>query len=132
MPAILTLHSGAALARSSNLISATPYEGGDAWCMETSTAELLSDGKYDYGDLGNARVNVLPDSTYYAGPGYSNPIGSAETFCNLGGSGNYKSPYTGKGETAVLQGPGIVVSSNAYNSISSRITIDGGLPKHWP
>jgi hypothetical protein len=132
MPAILTLHSGAAaaLARSSNLISAAPHSGGDAWCMETSTAELLSSGKYDYKDPGYARVNVLPDTTYYEGPGYAGEEWSAEKFCQMGGSRNYKSPYTGEKGTAILQGPGIVVSSNAYNSISSRITIDG--PKHWP
>ena len=128
MPAILTLHSGAAaaLARSSNLISAAPGArdvNGDVWCMDTSTANLLPGGKYDFKDPGYATVNVIPDTHYYEGPGQSGAVKTADQFCESGGSANYKLSTGGSMQTGNLQSPGIVVSSNAYNSVSSRIDV---------
>ena len=133
MPAILTLHSGAALARSSNLISAAPGSrdgNGDVWCMDTSTADYYPDsGKYDIGDPGFANVNVLPDTDYYSGPGLSGDVKTADEFCASGGVRNYKPLGGGSKETATLQSPGIVVSSNAYNSVATRVEF---WVKHWP
>ena len=70
MPVILTLQSGEALARSSNLIGAAPAgtrgKGGRALCLETSSLGRVRDSeKYDLGDPGFATVNALPDADYY-------------------------------------------------------------------
>jgi hypothetical protein len=126
MPAILTLHSGAALARSSNLISAAPGSrdgNGNVLCLDTSTADMLDNGKYDYHDPGYAKLNVLEDTYYYEGPGQSGAQWTADEFCELGTSGNYKPLAGGPLQTYNLDSPGIVVSSNAYLSLSSRISV---------
>ena len=126
MPAILTLHSGAALARSSNLISASPGSrdgNGNVLCMDTSTADLLDNGKYDYHDPGSATLHVLEDTYYYEGPGQSGAKWTADEFCELGTSGNFKPLSGGSVQPYNLDSPGIVVSSNAYLSLSSRISV---------
>ena len=129
MPAILTLHSGAALARSSNLISASPGSrdgNGNVLCLETETgtAKMLDSGKYDFGSPGSGTVHVLEDTYYYEGPGQGGAKWTADEFCELGTTGNFKPLSGGKLQTYdQLQGPGIVVSSNAYMSLSSRVDI---------
>jgi hypothetical protein len=134
MPAILTLHSGAALARTSNLISASPGArdiNQNVWCLDTSTAvDYYPDsGKYDFGDPGYATVNVFPDTVYESGTGQSKVSMTADQFCASGGSANYHLQGGGSPTTVTLQSPGIVVSSNAYNSLSPRINI--GEPIDW-
>ena len=130
MPAILTLHSGAALARSSNLISASPFEtdaNDNVWCMGTSTATAdspLPTGAYDFGDSGHTTVDVFPNTDYVSGTGQSKVTMTADQFCASGGSADYHLAGGGAPKTVTLQSPGIVVSSNAYNSLSPRLSID--------
>lgn len=130
MPAILTLQSGAALARSSNLISAAPGSrngDGNALCVDTSTLEQLTSGKYDFDDPGHATVNVLPDEDYYpTNTGRSGDAWSADEFCETGGSRKF---HDGGWHQVDLPSNGIVVSSNALNSVSSRIDV---WLKLWP
>ena len=127
MPAILTLHSGAALARSSNLISASRGSRdskGKVWCLDTSTATYHSDiDKYDYGDHGHATVNVIPDRVYYGSDRRSGERMTADQFCEAGGTGRYRRRRQGSVRTVNLESPGIVVSANAYNSVSTRIDV---------
>jgi hypothetical protein len=136
MPAILTLHSGAAaaLARTSNLISASPGArdiNQNVWCLDTSTAvDYYPDsGKYDFGDPGYATVNVFPDTVYESGTGQSKVSMTADQFCASGGSADYHLQGGGSPTKVTLRSPGIVVSSNAYNSLSPRINI--GEPIDW-
>ena len=71
MPAILTLQSGAALARSSNLISAAPPETTDrlgrTLCLDTNSVYAVGDSVdvYDLGEPPRAAVNIITDRDYY-------------------------------------------------------------------
>jgi len=69
MPAILTLQSGAALARSSNLISAAPRgttdRRGRTLCLDTSTVSQAGPRPGMYEMNGHAEVNILRDQKYY-------------------------------------------------------------------
>ena len=123
MPAILTLQSGAALARSSNLISAAPGSRNaddNALCMDTSTADQLTSGKWDYRDPGYGTVNVIPDADYYptTESGKSGEAWTAYTFCEAGGSRKF---HDGGWHQVDLPSNGIIVSANALNSVSSRV-----------
>ncbi len=137
MPAILTLQSGAALARSSNLISAAPgsrTRDGDVLCLDTSTADRLDNGKYDYHDPGYGTVNVIPDEDFYPADrggrigrrgrfgrrGRRRDAMSADMFCESGGSRMF---HEGGWHQVDLPSNGIVVSANALNSVSSRVDI---------
>ena len=122
MPVVLTLQSGEALARSSNLISAAPGMrniDGNALCLDTRTADLLSGGKYDL-DTRDATVNAIPDVDYYLSRGFKGEPISADTFCELGGSRQY---HAGGWHQVDLPTNGIIVSANALNSVSSRADI---------
>ena len=122
MPVVLTLQSGEELARSSNLISAAPGArniDGNALCLDTSTARL-DGGTYDLGDSGHLNVNAIPDVNYYPlGSGKSVESISADTFCELGGSRQYQEAGWHQVD---LPTNGIIVSANALNSVSSRVT----------
>jgi len=129
MPLVLTLQSGEALARSSNLISAAPgqrNENRKALCLDTSTAEPVFDGhKYDLHDPGYATVNVIRDADYYPvspdgdGGRSGDPIG-ADDFCELGGGRQY---HDGGWHQVDLPTNGIIVSANSLHSVSSRVDI---------
>lgn len=70
MPAVLTLQSGAALARTSNLISAAPRgttDGlGRTLCLDTNSVEpaLDSGHVYDLGAPPRADVNIISEREY--------------------------------------------------------------------
>jgi hypothetical protein len=67
MPAILTLHSGAALARSSNLIGQAPPgttdEYGRTLCLDTTGLTQVTEygTVYDLREPPSGVVNVIPD-----------------------------------------------------------------------
>src|SRR6056297_4326102 len=66
MPVVLTLHSGAALARSSNLISGTVTPHMDdarrTACLDTSSVDPAgSPDLYDLGERPHARVHMIND-----------------------------------------------------------------------
>lgn len=74
MPAILTLQSGAALARSSNMISASnfasPDSRGRTLCLDVSSVYPAdSSGKrFDLGDPAHAEVTAIPERDYRIEP----------------------------------------------------------------
>ena len=123
MPLVLTLQSGEALARSSNLIAAAPGSrntDGDALCLDTSTAVPL-DGKYDLRDPGFATVNQIPDVDYYPlDSGRSVSPTTADTFCNVGGSMQH---HAGGWHQVDLPTNGIIVSANSFSSVSAKVDI---------
>lgn len=104
IPVIMTLHSGAALARSSNLVG--PVQAGDAVKFNTGTQEQLvcvnqGDGPLDGGptyDLGEAPVADY--APLYDGSG---------TPLNLEGQA-----------TACQNGGGILISATAYTSLKGK------------
>jgi hypothetical protein len=66
VPVILTLHSGAALAVSSNLISTVDnYADGSANCLDTSGLDEVADNVYDLGPTPSATVYKLSDDNKY-------------------------------------------------------------------
>ena len=133
MPVILTLQSGAALARSSNLIGealgARDKDTGDVLCLDTTPTHIdqLSSGKFDLGDYG-AKVNVIPsDVDYYPAydGGASGVSVTPDAFCRDGGSRKYKD---GGWNYVELPQNGVVVSNMALDSVGARTPI---LMKYW-
>ena len=130
MPAILTLQSGAALARSSNLISASSTETvdglGRTLCLDTNTVEY-ADGSARIFDLQEppqpATVNIITPREYHVEANNGSPTISAGEACERGGPIYYK-PDSGPWQTINLpQTPraGAVVSSGAMLSMSDHI-----------
>ena len=68
MPAILTLQSGAALAVTSNLISASAQgttDGlGRTMCLDTNSVTHLSGNVFDLEEPPSAKVTIIPDRDY--------------------------------------------------------------------
>ena len=126
MPVILTLHSGAALARSSNLIGAaaqgTRDVQGNALCLDTTRAlSITGTNQYDLGDPTSGTVNVLRgDLLYYPEPNRSLAPRSADTACSIGGPHYYHE--SGWHEFS-LPPNGAIVSAAALVSVSLRGTI---------
>ena len=84
MPAILTLHSGAALARSSNLIGPANYDAKDrlgrTLCLDLNSVDSVSNAAhiYDLGDPSYAHVYAVNDRKYFLEPdGNSYSIGAS-------------------------------------------------------
>jgi len=122
MPAILTLQSGAALARSSNLISAstTAYTdaAGRTLCLDVNSV-YPADGSgqvYDVGDPPFAKVNAITDREHFTSP---NSAVSEATMCRDGGTYLYKD----SGWKEVTVPKGILVSATALASFAGGIAI---------
>jgi hypothetical protein len=126
LPAILTLHSGAALARSSNLLSASgSYEVdtmGRTWCVQFDSVVPVDDYSqiYDLGDPPHAVVNVIRGEKegrlYYVlkdDKEAGNPIHPG-LMCEQGGQYYYK-PASGRWELVEVP-RGFVASSMAASS----------------
>lgn len=121
MPVVLTLQSGAALARSSNLIGVaapgTRDLDGNTLCLDTSTAEESIEGKYDLDDPASGTVNVIPDELFFDEPDRSEDPESADEMCEEGGVYYYH--QMGWREVRLPEG-GVVVSATALVSVSAR------------
>jgi hypothetical protein len=121
LPVILSLHSSSALAaRSSNLVSAAPAgtrhpDTHKAICLDSSTLTPVGE-KYDLGETGYAKFNMLSDHQYYTGPGQSDGPYTADQVCGIGGPFSYKDP--GFKDINVPQG--IIVSGGAYLSVTTN------------
>lgn len=125
MPMILTLQSGAALARSSNLISEAGYGATDArgrtLCLDLdSVHETHGSGNiYDLGEPAYARVSAINEREYHL----ENNEGSAEIeeadLCMRGGSAFYRD--RGWHEVRVQQG--VLVSATALTSFVGGIVV---------
>lgn len=127
LPMVLTLQSGAALARSSNLISPTSVENAVennmTMCLETENLDALGDGMYDVGDpIRRQRLQMIQDRDYYFKPLRDGPPmdTSEEDMCLRGGT--YKA--RGGGNTQYEVKPGMLVSATALSSFASHIDVD--------
>jgi ABC-type Fe3+-hydroxamate transport system substrate-binding protein len=128
-PAIVTLPSGAALARSSNLITASsPAEALDAFgntlCLDLNSGTIISgDGFEDALDLGDppeGYVTAISPRQYFisreADP--ANVVSETE-MCELGGTFHYQNPDWV--EVHVPQG--MLVSATALASFGGYLAI---------
>ncbi len=96
MPALVTLQSGAAFARSSNLISASPRDHKDRWrrtlCLDLKSA-YPADGSrrlYDLGEPAFGKVSAIRDRYYYGVTRHGVRRVSAAQMCEEGGTYYYR------------------------------------------
>lgn len=125
VPTILTLHSGAALAQTSNLVGAAPtpsVQDNTYKCLDTSS--VLRSNKPNVYDLGNPPLGhvtrIQANGSYYrigSNGQPSNVAVSGPTMCNEGGAFYRKS----SGWTQVSVEQGVLVSATALSSFSSVI-----------
>jgi hypothetical protein len=117
-PVIATLPSGAALARSSNLIGPTSGPGTDpegrTLCLKFGESV---DGMIDLGATPSGRVTAIQDRVYRVDDSSSAATISEKQMCNKGGRfyyeyGNWRSVNVPKG---------IVVSATALSSFAGSI-----------
>lgn len=124
-PAIITLYSGAALAKSSNLITAdsTPgAEGNKYRCLDTYRLPMEGN-KYDLGNPALGQVTRIQSQKQYykpsSGGGRSSQTASGPQMCSTGGD-FYRKDWNSYTKVNVKKG--VLVSSTALNSFSSGIS----------
>ncbi len=99
MPVVLTLQSGAALARSSNLISASRYatkdRRGRTLCLDTESVYPVdgSDHVYDLGEPADAHVFAINEHDHRTAPDRNAPRITEEEICRSGRPGYYQGDY---------------------------------------
>ena len=130
VPTVLTLHSGAVLARSSNLVGVGPEagpEGGQYRCLDTETVyRTKNPNVYDLGDPPMAHVTTIRSDVRYQRlypAGKSGGLKRGEgvrqaTMCREGGTFYRNSGYT-SGNVQVKRG--VLVSATALASFSGSI-----------
>jgi hypothetical protein len=118
-PAIATLSSGAALARSSNLIGPTAGAGKDSagrtQCLKFGTAV---DGMVDLGVPPNGHVTLITERDYRVSPQASARTITEKQMCESGGNFYYQN---GGWKTASVP-RGIMVSATALSSFAGSIS----------
>jgi len=128
-PAIVTLYSGAALAQSSNLISAKSNATAENYkyrCLDTaSVSTTTKSGVYDLGSPAMGHVTqVSSDKQYYGINSYGNinfaagPVAPSQ-MCSTGG---YYARKDWGGFTRVRVSRGVLVSATAISSFADKIT----------
>lgn len=125
MPAILTLQSGAALARSSNLISGTSTSytdaQGRALCLDVNSVYPAGEqpNVYDLSEPPFARVTRITDRDYRIEPrGGADQISEAG-MCDQGGIFYYKGSTGPYAEVNVPRG--MLVSATSLSSFAGHI-----------
>ncbi|HNP37178.1 MAG TPA: hypothetical protein PKK10_15115 [Woeseiaceae bacterium] len=127
VPTILTLQSGAALARSSNVISASPVATTDRFgrtlCLDPRSVDRVrgSGNLYDLGDPASARISAIRDRDYRRAPMWQAARVRESAMCKDGGAYYYK-PW-GRRWQEVNVRQGIIVSATALTSFSSNIVV---------
>ena len=130
MPVVLTLQSGAALARSSNLVSSAGYdatdEEGRTLCMEADSVMDSSAGGsssahevYDLGEPAFGRVAAIPDRRYRTRPRWRAQRVSRATMCERGGVYYYRD--RGWKEARIKHG--MIVSATALSSFAGSVDV---------
>jgi hypothetical protein len=133
MPAILTLQSGAALARSSNLISTSTTDytdrAGRTLCLDTESvlpADKVGE-VYDLGAVPYARVNAIVDRDYREEPSLSARSVSEAELCRTGRTAYVRvdgySADDMNGWRKVNVPNGVLVSATALSSFAGDIQI---------
>jgi hypothetical protein len=125
-PLIATLPSGAALARSSNLIGAAPVAASKDWAGRTLCVDLRSgtgsyqNGKLDLGVPPDVDLTRIPDRDYRTAPNGGAPTASEATMCNQGGTYYYQS----SGWQNANIPKGMLVSATALSSFAGSIHVN--------
>jgi hypothetical protein len=127
MPAILTLQSGAALARTSNLVSSSPIDtrvGTNTVCLDTNSVPQIGDSGdvYDLGDPPKAEITVIPDLDHHSAQNMSVTTRVDEGVMCV----SEETIYHYKDSNDVWQSRqvpsrGIVLSSGAFASIADNV-----------
>ena len=126
MPAILTLHSGAALARSSNLISTIDYKSPDrlgrTLCLDLDSVATTRDGNVF--DLRAppagpyAEVTAINERDYHAEPNMGSATVDESQICRDGITAFYKDHGW-----VQIDAPGGMVSAAALTSFAGNIVV---------
>jgi hypothetical protein len=123
-PVIATLPTGAALARSSNLIGPTAGPGTDlqgrTLCLDATSGTSLEGGVIDLGTPPSGYITAIRERDYVEEPKGSAAAITEREMCTRGGEFYYKSPY---GWTPTKVSRGIVVSATAASSLAGAIKI---------
>jgi hypothetical protein len=126
VPAVITLYSGAALARSSNLISSDNTPGAEQnkyRCLDTRSVYKTNKPKvYDLGENPMAHVTRVDSRKEYYKAGYNGPSSTkvgADKMCSDGGD-FYRKDYSAYKKVKVEKG--VLVSATALSSFSNNIT----------
>ena len=127
MPVILTLQSGAALARSSNLISTASPDTTDALgrtlCLNTNTVSPASDAgqAYDMGDPPSAEVTILRERRYVNRRRRPRRRVAKSDMCLNGGKYWYNDRNGLGWQSVEMPANGVVVSSGAMTSMADYV-----------
>lgn len=125
MPAILTLQSGAALARSSNLISAASSDTRDrlgrALCLDTRSVDSAggSGDVFDLGPTPSAHITAINEREWHVEANRGSDEIDETALCERGGPAFYRDH--GWHEENVP--PGVIVSATALMSFATSISI---------
>jgi hypothetical protein len=127
VPAIVTLYGGAALAKSSNLISADPTPSPDAnkyRCLDTSSVYATSSpNTYDLGSPAMGHVTQINSQSQYVTIGSNgqptNIAVTGDKMCATGGN-YYRKGLSGFTKVTVRKGA--IVSATALSSFANNVT----------
>lgn len=130
MPAILTLQSGAALARSSNLIGPANYNAKDrlgrTLCLDLKSVypASRSGSKYDLGEPPYARVWAINAHDFHSAPSLDSPRVSQAQVCKNSVPSYYpKSDGYTEADWKEVNVHGMVVSATAMYSFAGKISL---------
>jgi hypothetical protein len=121
LPMVMTLQSGAALARSSNIISATSDLGakdalGNTQCLDTMFATQIDANTVDLGNAIDLNITLIPERDYKRSPQGSAVDATEGEICNEIGSFYHQD----SGWQEIRVQSGMLVSSTALNSFVGR------------
>ena len=121
VPTILTLTSGAALARSSNLIGVTQSTTQDpVLCLDPASAQRVTDSIYDLGSPAYGEVTRFSSANKYRDKANPGTELSHQQACKLNGTLQVKYNYSGTWVDKPRT-PGHFVSNAAVASFGTRI-----------
>ena len=132
MPVVLTLQSGAALARSSNMISASRYSSEDrhgrTLCLDTDSVNPMdgSDHLYDLGEPARAHVYEINEREYRIAPHRNARRITEEQICSSGRPGFYRGEYGWES----VSGDDLELSGEA-GEVGELGDDDGGGDEYW-
>ena len=124
MPVVLTLQSGAALARSSNLISEAGYKATDrrgrTLCLDLDSVAGSRGGLHDLGEPAYAHVTAINEREYHVDSDMSSAELDEAVLCQRGGTAHYRE---GGSIQKIEMRPGGLVSATALTSFAGNIVV---------
>ena len=127
VPTILTLQSGAAYARSSNVISAshvaTTDRFGRTLCLDPESVDAVGGTRnlYDLNDPPSASITAIHDRDHRRAPNRSADQVRESTMCTEGGV-YYHKPWGGRWQEVHVK-QGVLVSATALTSFAGSIVV---------